>query len=473
VYSLHVATNTVREIYPALAIADHLSFRVDEYAGLHPDLFEKPGYGWHINSNPGASMIAAAPYAAAKPLVDRVVASVNRRRAGQQVPEYNSPWPMARQFFQESWRRGLDVKFGLAAIIMQTLCMAHLSDMAVVTMFFVLLRMFASDRMALWLALVYAFGTPLFFRTGYLNHNVMVGHCALLGFIALWTSSSSRHLIRYFLAGIAGGTAVLLDYTGVIIWFALFLYGAVLARRPGRFAFVKPAALYVAGSIGPVALLCFYQWKSFGNPLFPAQHWMPRVAYIDVGYQGMALPMPDLLIANAFDYRYGLFTSCPLLLLAFAAPFLRRLSITRRELWFFLSTFVAFWLFASAISYARLQFNTGVRYMTAVLPFVFVCAAAVLVCVPRRMAYMLAVAAVAQAWCMAMYRDVERGFGVFESVLHVFIGGFQLPLLTVFSRMTQQFGEYTAQGASPLPLFAVTAALLYGVWALPLRGRKT
>ncbi len=53
VFSLHFATNTVREIYLALAIGDHLSFRVDEYANLHPDLFEKEGYGWHIGSNPG------------------------------------------------------------------------------------------------------------------------------------------------------------------------------------------------------------------------------------------------------------------------------------------------------------------------------------------------------------------------------------------------------------------------------------
>ncbi len=55
IYALHFATNTVREVYLALAIGDHLSFRVDEYRGLHPDLFEKPGFGWHIGANPGAS----------------------------------------------------------------------------------------------------------------------------------------------------------------------------------------------------------------------------------------------------------------------------------------------------------------------------------------------------------------------------------------------------------------------------------
>jgi hypothetical protein len=59
VYSLHFATNIVREIYFALALDDHLSFRVNEYANMHPDLFEKLGYGWHIGNNPGASILYA------------------------------------------------------------------------------------------------------------------------------------------------------------------------------------------------------------------------------------------------------------------------------------------------------------------------------------------------------------------------------------------------------------------------------
>ncbi len=61
VYALHFATDISREIYPAVALGDHFSFRVDEYAGLHDDLFEKEGYGWHIGNNPGVSMMAALP----------------------------------------------------------------------------------------------------------------------------------------------------------------------------------------------------------------------------------------------------------------------------------------------------------------------------------------------------------------------------------------------------------------------------
>src|SRR5690242_10358252 len=138
VFTLHFATNTVREIYLALGIGDHFSFRVDEYAHMHPDLFEKPGYGWHIGNNPGASMLAAIPYALSRPVIDPLVKRVQQQRVvvGATVaPSYNSPWPMAREFYQEAWRRGLDIKFGLAAFVMQALCMAPISALTAVVMF--------------------------------------------------------------------------------------------------------------------------------------------------------------------------------------------------------------------------------------------------------------------------------------------------------------------------------------------------
>jgi len=73
IYGLHFATNIVREIYPALALGDHLSFRVDEYAGMHPDVFERIGYSWHTANNPGVWIVAAIPYAIARPVIDPIV----------------------------------------------------------------------------------------------------------------------------------------------------------------------------------------------------------------------------------------------------------------------------------------------------------------------------------------------------------------------------------------------------------------
>ena len=99
------------------------------------------------------------------------------------------------------------------------------------------------------------------------------------------------------------------------------------------------------------------------------------------------------------------------------------------------------------------------------LPFLFVPAAITLMRLPLRLGYLLGVASVALAWCMAMYRDVERGLGVLEPVLQVFLGGFQLPALTVLSRMGSSYGNYFSRGVSPLPLFFLAAAILYGVWS--------
>lgn len=470
IYSVHVATNTVREIYLALAIGDHLSFQVGEYAGMHPDLFEKPGYGWHINSNPGASMIGAIPYAVSRPVLDPIVAAVNRSRANaKEAPVYDSPWPMARRFYEESWRRGYDVKFGLAAVVMQAFCMAPLSAFSVVAMFYLLRRVLGSDRGGFWMAVLYAFGTPVFFRTGHLNHNMMLGVFALLGFLALWNPGNSGRWSgkqRYFLCGLAGGAALLMDYSGVVFLLGLFAYGIVkggaLQHLPRT---IRLSSWYVAGAAGPVLLLWFYQWASFGNPFLPAQKWMPPVIGIDAGYQGFTWPQWELLRNLLFDYRYGLFATCPLFLLALAAPWRNR-TVAIREFVVFLGLPAALWLFCGGILYTRVQFNTGFRYLAPLVPFLFVPVAIVLARMPRRAQYFIAVAAVAQAWSMAMYRDVERGLGVLEPVMHVFAGGFQLPALSVLSRMSQ-FAEYTGAAASPAAIFALAAALIYGVWRIP------
>lgn len=481
VYTLHMATNTVREIYLTLSIGEHFSFRLDEYAHMHPDIFEKKGYGWHHGANPGASMVAAVPYAVFRPVVDRIVARVNQARAASgrsEPPAYNSPWPMARAFYAEAWRRGYDIKFGLASVITQAFCMAPISALGVAAMFLLLRRIFGSDRGALWLSLLYAFGTPVFFRTGYLNHNMMLGHIAFIGLLVLWNPDGGlawRERTRAFAGGLAGGLALLFDYSGVVFLFGLFVYAVLKSwSSAGGAAAVRNALYYAGGAAGPVALLWLYQWRSFGHPFYPGQHWMPPVEWIDVGYQGMSLPQRELLAALLFDYRYGLFLTCPLLLLALACPFLSRCPIARRELATLLGLSAVLILFCGGISYTRLQFNTGLRYLAPLLPFLFVPAAAVLLRLPVRAAYFLAVASVAQAWCMAMYRDVERGAGLLEPLLNVFFGGFQLPVLTVLSRMGPQYGTWFERGVSPLPLFVLAAAILYGIWRpFPGRAPKT
>ncbi len=142
--------------------------------------------------------------------------------------------------------------------------------------------------------------------------------------------------------------------------------------------------------------------------------------------------------------------------------------LPRLELAAIIGTFVAFWVFFSGSNYTRLEFNTGIRYMSAIFPFLFVPAAVVLMRLPRYAVYFSAVLSIAESWPLAMYRDVERGLGLLEPMLHVFTGGFQLPALTTLSRMGSTYGDYFTYGFSPFPLFVLTAAVLYGLWSIRL-----
>ncbi len=477
VFTLHFTTDIVREHYPAFALGDHLSFRLDEYGGLHPDLFETEGYGWHIGNNPGISMMAAIPYALARPIIDPIVDAVReRRRASGRTapPEYQTEWPNQRAFFEEAWRRGLDVKLVLGAFVTQVLFMAPVCAASAVLIFFLMRRLLDDERLAAGLALLYAFGTPLFYRAAFLNHNMVLGIIAFAAFLVLWDPGGAGRLGlrgRFIIAGLAGGTAVLFDYSGVVFLAALFVY-AHLRYRSGTGAreMVRRSWWYGLGALGPILLLWFYQWRSFGNPFLPGQHWMDPVRWIEEGYQGYGLPQLELLVALAIDHRFGLFVFCPLFLLALAAPWVDRgenARLPRRELWAMLAAFAALWLFFAGSNYTRLQYNTGMRYMAPVVPFLFVLAAVVLVRLRGWLARLIALGSVGLTWCLAMYREVERPLGVLDPVARTLVEGFQLPVLETLEKTGGAYGGLGAGGTSPLPLLVFAAALIAVVWGWP------
>ena len=226
------------------------------------------------------------------------------------------------------------------------------------------------------------------------------------------------------------------------------------------------------GTVAPILLLWFYQWQAFGHPFYPGQHWMPPVEWIERGYQGVGGPQAELLLALAFDHRFGLFVSAPILFFALAAPFVHGGNgehSSEFELAALLGIAGALWVFFSGVNYTRLQFNTGIRYLSPTFPFLFVPAAVVLIRLPRPVIYFVAVGAVAQAWCMAMYRDVERGsFGVLEPVCRRSWG---LPVARLDNSCAswRSIRRYFPDGVSPLPLFVLTAAIVYGIWRWPQR----
>jgi hypothetical protein len=472
VYAVHFASNVVRETYLALALGERGSLRVDEYLGLHPDLFAIPGRGAYINNNPGASMLAAVPVALARPAVAALFRARPELARPKPAAAYDDPRPNRTKFMNAARARGLDVKLGLATFVTHIGLMVPLAALAAVSLFGFLCARLRDEQLALWLALLYAFGTPIFFRSAFLNQNAIIAHCTLLAFILLLGASPDKAAGPRALVGAGAllGMAVLCDYSGAPLLATFGAWTALRAwKRAGVGAAAEAALRFAAGAAGPLVLLAVYQWAAFGNPLYPAQRYMPSTAYSVRGWNGIALPSVDLLWRNLFDLRFGLFAFCPMLLAAFAAPLLlRRRSTEGRptpllsgaEFALAFGASAALWLFSSANQYALLQWNTGVRYLVPATPLLFAALVPVLLRAGPLARYLLVAPTVAVSWSVAMARE-----DVPTSLTHIFVGGFELPFLTVLRKTASGYAPWLeATGVSPLPIFALVGITLWLLW---------
>jgi hypothetical protein len=476
VYCAHFATDFVREHFLVVSIVDRQTFDLDPYLGLHPDIFEMPdGHSFH-GANPGASMLAAIPYFMLKPVVDRIVNRELRNRAGATTAVYDDPRAERREFYRVVRENGWDIRFGLVSLITLALFMAPLTAWSAVVLHRTLLRAGLPEGQALGGTLLYALGTPIFFRTGYLSQNLAVGVFALVAFCLLWNPNARSALSersRLLLAGLLGGLAVLCDYSGGIAIAMLGLYALWRLHddRPILSA-LKTSMWYIVGSVGPVLMLWYYQWSAFGSFWRPPQHHMPPVEWSDLGYQGVTGPQWELGELLLFDPRYGLLAAAPLLAIAVAAPFLtRRTFLGKREIAFSLLFTVAMLVFFSSVQYTRLQYFTGIRYMVPVIPFLVLASLVVLRRLPRALAIPAVVGSIGYSWFQAMGRIQQQETSLLDPVRRVAFEGLQLPAFETLERMSTQYAPGLQGGVSSGPALLVMVVAVVLIWTIrsPLR----
>lgn len=473
IYSMHATTNVVRETYLAISLGGYGTVRVDKYLGLHPDLFMIPGRGAYINNNPGASILGAAAYAFVHPMIRLAVRLKPSIAAPKPPARYDDPRPNRTPFMNMARARGLDVVLGLAAIGIGVLLMAPLAGLATVLMYRALRERLGDERAALNWSLVYAFATPIFFRSGFLNQNAILAHCVLGAWVALTGFRGSRRngdsdgapptpsARARFVAGLLLGVGLLCDYSAVPFLIVFGLWTLSDGWRAGGLAGALRWTMQYAGGISiPVVVLLGYQWIAFGNPFFPAQRYMPPTEFSARGRLGFSLPTRELLWGNLFDLRYGLFAFCPLLIAAFAAPLVRNREggPTNRELGRIFASVAALYLFSSANQYANLQWNTGVRYMVPATPLLFLVAIPVLRRMPAViMALVVSISLVISLAVTMTREDVPTALAI------VARWGPTLPVLIVLRKMESGY-------ALRLPwftiwvLYAFVALVLWIVW---------
>ena len=474
VLTLHFATNISREHYPAMTLAERGTLAVDEYVGLHPDIFVGPKGRAYINNNPGVSILAAVPLFFARPVLNAAAEHGRQQVAaagGRVSAEYDDPRPNRQRFYRQVRERGLDLKFGVVSVVTAAFFMAPLTAFAGVVFYDLLRALRLGQRRAVFYAFLLVLGTPLFFRNGYLNHNQILGLAVFVAFVLLW---QPRHRdvppgqARLVAAGALGGFAVLCDYSAAVALLFLFAYAALrLAAPPVQFevrSVFRGMMTFAAAAAIPLAVLLAYQWSAFGSPWRPAQLLMPETTYSGRGFRGMSWPALDLFAANLFDLRFGLFAFCPLLILGIPGVWLAPGAwFSRAEKWLLAAAALAFLVFCSANQFARMQWNTGVRYLVPMVPFLLLGVVVVLERLSTGARYAIAAAAFTQAWVMAMVRE-----SVPDSFASVLAHGPQLPWLTVLGRMAPQYLRGLDGPPPAWPLILIAAAMLYVLWSRTL-----
>ncbi len=470
IYCAHFSPFIVRELYLTLSLAERGTVHVDEYMGLHSDLFAMPERGTFMGGNPGAALLAYAPYKLLLPLVKRV-APVRPVAPGEKVSaEYNETRTNKLAFYRRVRERGLDLRLGVAAIISQVLCMAPLSAAGAVVMFALLGRLGFSRGPGILLALLYALGTPIFFRSGTLSLNLIVTLAGLFAFAALWWPAETRPAgIRWRLAaaGFLAGYGVLTDYSGAVTAAVLGIFALDRLLESQRFwRAAGTSLLYLAGAALPVLFLLYWQWYCYGNAWLPVQFHQPAEVYRGYASQrGFTWPQPSALWALLFDPLFGLLVFAPILTLGLYHPALMREEtnrVPRRVAAFALAYSAALWIFSACIEYTlRHQWQDGVRYMAPAVPFLFLLMADVMSRMPRWVAVLAGAAALVESFCLSMVRESPL-----ESLTRVFTHGIEFPWLTALSRTAAQYYPPLAEHSAPVAwgAFAFTAVVVTLIW---------
>jgi len=368
VYTVFWTPYIVREHFPALTLAESGSLNVERYLGWSEDIFRSPKGGAYINNNPGASLTGAVPLILLRPVLARL------DRWNQRLPRIARHDDDGEELFWRTVAEGRVFYFLTVAFVTVALVMAPATAATAAYLCSRVREAGVPPVPATAAALLYGLGTPVLFRAGHLNHNLLVGDAGITVLLLLW-DPEDRPLstLRVAVAGLLAGYAVLCDYSGVVVVAVTALYVWLRsARRPAapRWTKWRVLASYAAGVVPGVAALAIYQAWAFGPAYLPSQQYMTPTAPTAHGYRGFDWPSLSLVWANFFDPRFGLFAYCPALILAFAAPFVKRVRyrVPNREKVILLTYFALFVLFCAANQYSWLQPATGFRYLVPVVP---------------------------------------------------------------------------------------------------------
>jgi hypothetical protein len=475
VYSALFATNIQREHYPAMALAETGTLRVDAYEpGFHSDIFRAPDGHAYIGNNHGTSVLLAPLLVVFDPILDRLEAREKARSnraaatsGSSDGAAYDTAYKNRAKLYRLVAERGWTTRFGAVAALSVVFFTAPLCALCVALTYGFLRRRGVRAPRAAALSLLFAIGTPLFFRALNLTNNVPVMVCVFGAFLALESGKDGDRPgpLRHAVAGFLSGLALFCDYSAAVACLVFGLRVVAGCRKDApRESLARIVAFGVAAA-PPILALLWTQKLCYGGWFTIGQVAMPAVNYTDRGFRGFDVPDATTFGANMVDPRFGIWAYAPILGLALIPPFRRDGGdVLKGRAWMFAAAFtLAFLAFCAGNRYSLMQFNTGFRYLLPTLPFFFLAACNLLARLTDAVFLALAVPSIAHAFVVATARDFSGAeYDVFRAWEWTLKNGPRVPWLHV--TQATSFGRDLPQGLWPhLVVFGAVAIVAVSI----------
>jgi hypothetical protein len=300
------------------AIVERHTLYIDGYDVNTGDVSKGTGGHTFINKPPGASILAAAPYA--------VIFAIERRLH----------LPVDSMTRTNRW---------ISTALSAGLCGALIGPL----LYLYGRRRGANARNALCVSTIILFGTIVFPYSTMLFAHVPAALFLLLSLVLLKD--------RPLAAGIAAGIAVSCFYVcalaAAILAIAAFSYRRMVAVR------------FVAGTLPFAISMAMYQWLCFGSPFRTAVESSTRFTQKDRLFGVIGTVSTDALYGITLSPYRGLFFVSPILLLAFA----RFASMKRnQEFWCVVTIAIVFILAIASFNGWSGGYAFGPRYLVPIVP---------------------------------------------------------------------------------------------------------
>lgn len=463
IYLFHIGplpgVNEIRYINQTRAIVDDGVMHIDRY---HHNTMDKGFINGHYypTAPPGLSLLAVPPYLAVKALFAVIpVSALSQYDTAQYIRGFLGSTDAPDAFISTY----PFVEFLVCHLLFTALlcCLASVGMMIVIDQ---ALRLFTPELAAnrrLWLLIIYAFGTLMFFYSTRFFAHASSALTMFGAFLILFRIRRKSLSGRWaFAAGLLNGSALLIDYIAFPAVLVIGIYGLIAVEK-------RDWVRYISGSSLPVLGLLTYHTVSFGHPFKMPQQLMSGADGAQYSKQfGLGVPDPVIMLKLLFTPYRGFFLYMPVMLCAAYAlvrGLLRKDHPHRLEWGVIGGIFLALLLFNGSLQINWVGgYIFGPRYLIPAISFMILLLGDAYNHMPDQLIGAAGVISILINWAGVQYIVSQTAYGALISFL---LSGPNTQLYQFLETYFHTMAGWNVP-VSPVGGFIILGAIVWAVWRM-------